>query len=114
MAEPPQDLRPTRVSVLGIEVKVFYSEDIPDDLLGFYDPEKLEVHVRDGLPAENTRLILWHELCHVVESLGEIKISEAGICVMSTGFIQMMKDNPDLAWWSFGAPQPGWDIPPQS
>ena len=95
---------PKYVSVLGIKIKVIVSKDVPDELLGYYDTEKLEVWVRAGLPYENTRLVLWHELCHVVESLAEIKISEAGICCMSTGFIQMVKDNPELAWWSFGVP----------
>lgn len=103
MSKDNNELRPTSVSVLGIEVKINYSKDLSDELLGYYDSETLEVWVRDGLNAENTRLILWHELCHVVESLGDIKISESGICLMSTGFIQMMKDNPTLASWSFGS-----------
>jgi hypothetical protein len=107
-----QELRPTTVRVLGIDIQIKYDATIDPELLGSYCPEKLEISIRDGLSAENTRLILWHELCHVIESLGEVKISEAGICLMSTGFIQMMRDNPALAWWSFGALGPGWKVTP--
>jgi hypothetical protein len=108
MEKRGEELRPTSVRVLGIDISVVYDPDLDEDLLGCFCAERLEVRVRDGLNPENTRLILWHELCHVVESLGEIKISEAGICLMSMGFIQMMKDNPALAWWSFGTPDVGW------
>jgi len=98
------DLRPRKITVLGIEIDVIYTTTLDEDLQGQYDPERLEIEIRDGLCAENTRLILWHELCHVVESLGDIRISETGICLYSTAFIQMMRDNPCLAWWSFGSP----------
>ncbi len=110
MGENDEELRPRRVRVLGIDIEVIYDSDLDEELLGCFCPERLEIRIRDGLNAENTRLVLWHELCHVVESLGEVKISEAGICLMSTGFIQMMKDNPALAWWSFGALEPGWNV----
>lgn len=111
MGEVKEELRPTKVRVLGIDIAVIYDPEIDAELLGCFCPEKLEIRIREGLPIENTRLILWHELCHVVESLAEIKISESGICMFSTAFIQMIKDNPHLAWWSFNIPEPGWTKP---
>ena len=104
MKDNEEDLRPQSVRVLGIDISVKYDPEIDEELLGCFSPEELEITIKDGMNEENTRLILWHELCHVVECLGEVKISEAGICLMSTGFVQMMKDNPSLAWWSFGRP----------
>ena len=109
MQEGDKSLRPSSIKVLGIKIKVVYDPDIDSELLGYFCPEKLEIGIKEGLSAENTRLILWHETCHAVESLAEIKISEAGICVFSTAFIQIMRDNPDLAWWSFGTEQQGWN-----
>ena len=96
-----REIRPTSVRVLGLVVDIEYVSEL-EDCLGTFDPTALKIQVLDGLPAENTLLVLWHELCHVVESLLEVKISEAGICAFSTGFIQIMRDNPELAAWSFG------------
>ena len=96
--------RPTSVNVLGIEIEIEYTHTLDEDLHGQYDPDALKIEIRDGLNAENTRLILWHEITHVVESLGALRITETGICLFSTAFIQIMKANPSLAWWSFGVP----------
>lgn len=98
------ELRPERVRVLGIDIEVRYVDEL-EDCLGSFDATELEIQVLDGLSAENTRLVLWHELTHVVEVLLELKVSEGAICAFSTGFIQMMRDNPILAAWSFGAPR---------
>jgi|10_taG_2_1085330.scaffolds.fasta_scaffold08060_6 hypothetical protein len=96
------DFRPTSVRVLGIDIKVVYSKDLDPELHGQYDPDTLTIEVSDGLNAENTRLVLWHELVHVIESLGSLTVSETAVCLFSTGFIQILKDNPTLAFWSFG------------
>jgi hypothetical protein len=107
------EVRPQLVRVFGVDVAVRYVEEL-EDRLGLFDATKLEIQVLDGLNAENTRLVLWHELTHVVEVLLEIKVSEAGICGFSTGFIQIMRDNPILASWSFGVPERTPPHPPQS
>lgn len=95
-------LRPSSVRVLGIEIKIRYVDEVGEDCMGSFCPEQLEILIQDNLPAENQRLVLWHEICHVIEVLGEIKISEAGICLYSTAWIQIMRDNRELATWSFG------------
>ena len=109
MEQKIESVRPKSVNVLGVDIPILYDANIDSELLGYFCPEKLEIGVKDGLSVENTRLILWHEICHAVECLAEIKISESGICVFSTAFIQLMRHNPDLAWWSFGTEQPGWN-----
>jgi len=87
---------------MNIRVEYVDKEIIGDDLQGIYDPDQLLIQIKEGMNADNTRLVLWHELCHVIESLAALSISESGICIFSTGFIQIMTDNRELARWSFG------------
>jgi len=97
------NIRPTSVRVLGIDIRIEYVDKdiIGDDLQGTYDPDQLLIQVKEGMDPGNTRLVIWHEICHIIESLASISMTESAICIYSTGFIQIMLDNEDFAKWSF-------------
>tara|TARA_R110002012_G_scaffold39644_1_gene109562 strand:- start:1449 stop:1748 length:300 start_codon:yes stop_codon:yes gene_type:complete len=96
------DVRPNIIKVLGQVIRVNYCQ-LPD-CQGDYDPCTQTIRVDETLGANLQRLVIWHELTHVLEDLFSIELSETDVCALSTGFVQIMLDNKDLAEWSFGSP----------
>lgn len=92
---------PYRYRVL-LDVKAF--ENPADDrVLGETAPDKLTIVIRPGLPPDIERVVVWHELTHVVMSLfgwlGEkpIRASEEAITdLVSQAQMDVLRRNPRL------------------
>tara|TARA_R110002012_G_scaffold69002_1_gene178851 strand:- start:1404 stop:1706 length:303 start_codon:yes stop_codon:yes gene_type:complete len=95
------DVRPNSIKVLGQVIRVNYCQ-LPD-CQGEYDPCEQLIKVDETLCPNLQRLVIWHELTHVIEDLFSIELSETDVCAISTGFVQIMLENKELVDWSFGS-----------
>ena len=97
------EVRPLSVTVFGQQIQIIYTNDLPD-AHGEYDPNSQIIKIDDNLSSSLARLVIFHELLHVVEDLCDLRLSESYICILSTAIIQMIVDNNDLSNWAFGVP----------
>lgn len=94
--------RPTAMRLNGLTWRIRFLTkaelfvDSGADLLGHSKQTDTELHVRDGMPADRERAILWHEILHAVESDAGISLTEEQVRAMAAGLFAVLRDNPDL------------------
>lgn len=98
--------RPARLLVVGKPITYKYVpaghallRDSPDDPrpgVGRADSDKQIVAIEDGMPLEQEQDSVLHETFHIIEDAMCIRISELAVRQLATGFLAVLKDNPEL------------------
>ena len=97
-------VEPEIVRVLGHDIHIEYVDLSDEDLHGDYDPNTHRIRIDKSLTPTLKRLVIFHELTHVVEDLFAIELTETDVCIISTAFVAMLADNKELGNWAFGFP----------
>ena len=97
---------PSVIRVLGHNIKLNYTDLESEELHGDYDPNTHTIRIDKNLinHPDVLRLVIFHELTHVIESYFSIELSESQVCAISTAFIAIIVDNKELSEWAFGFP----------
>tara|TARA_A100001201_G_C4091093_1_gene202089 strand:- start:1419 stop:1748 length:330 start_codon:yes stop_codon:yes gene_type:complete len=100
---------PSVIRVLGHNIKVQYENLEDEELHGDYDPNTHTIRIDKNLlkSPDVLRLVIFHELTHVLESYFSIELTETQVCALSTAFIAIIVDNKELSEWAFGFPIKG-------
>jgi hypothetical protein len=84
--------RPRTVDVLGQKFKIRYKhEDDMEDCLGITFTASREIWLQDGLPADQMRRVLIHEITHAILGISGIteklnpQLEEAICCAFESG-----------------------------
>lgn len=73
--------------------------DSGDSLLGQSKHTEAELQIRNDMPPDRERLILWHEIFHAVENEAGFSFSEEQVRGMAAGLFAVLRDNPAFTTW---------------
>lgn len=95
--------RPKHIDVLGRRVSIV--DGIPEyhenreNTLGLWEVFHNRISLRENLPPDQERATLVHELCHDIEQVCGICVSEQDIASFSSVLFAVMRANPGLVSW---------------
>jgi hypothetical protein len=89
-----------QLSVIGKRIRILWDATLVDNY-GEYDLEKNLISIAVGLPHDEARDTLLHELTHAVEKQLNCHIPEDKLRLIVTGLYAVMKDNPRLVTYLF-------------
>jgi hypothetical protein len=102
--------RPTVMRLNGMRWKIRFMskaalfEDSGDSLLGQSKITDTEIQVREGMPPDRERFILWHEVFHAVEKDAGIDLPEEHVRALAAGLFAALRDNPAMTAWMLEEP----------
>lgn len=88
---------PCLVRVLGKEYRTVFGAQLETGVLGEHDQMKGEVRVTGGLPHDEERETLLHELIHAIDEQIGIGLTEKRVRQLSVCIYALVRDNPGLA-----------------
>ncbi len=90
--------RPTSVRVQGkkFDIKYLKASQIPDDALGLTKYMDLSISVQEDVPLALEQEVVFHEITHAVEKSLDLDLTEHQVEVLSCGWVQVLRDNPNL------------------
>jgi hypothetical protein len=95
--------RPDVIRIAGVRWAVRYLSRaqffVDTDLLGQCRSTQTTIEVREDLPADRLRFILWHELVHAIEGDAGLTLSEEAVRALAAGLFALLRGNPELAAW---------------
>lgn len=97
--------RPDVIRIAGVRWTVRYLSraqffvENDTDLLGQCRSSQTTIEVREDLPADRLRCILWHELVHAIEGDAGLTLSEEAVRALAAGLFALLRGNPELAAW---------------
>jgi len=71
-------------------------EDIDGNFAGRTDNARCQIRVDSRLPATNQSHVAFHEMVHGVSAQYDLHLHEHKVALLSTGLLQVIRDNPDL------------------
>jgi hypothetical protein len=87
---------PTKLSIIGRDVCVIMTDDLPDGQLGECDDIKGVIKVKTGTPLPVEADTLLHECVHAVDERFQLKLSERQVYCITVGIMALLKDNESL------------------
>lgn len=87
---------PTKLSVIGRNVDVIITDELPDGQLGECDDIKGVIKVKPGTPLPTEADTLLHECIHCVDERFQLKLSERQVYCITVGIMALLKDNEPL------------------
>lgn len=91
MANPPV------VRVLGKDYQIEWgATDLGEGVMGDHSQSELKIRVRGGMPHDEERETLLHELIHAVDEQLGIRMTEKRVRMLSVGVYALLRDNPKL------------------
>lgn len=99
----PKPKRPDFIDVLGRRISI--STGIPkyhenhENTLGYWEAFVNRISIREGLPPDQEKATFVHELCHEIEQVCGICVSEQDIASFSSVLFGVMRANPELVAW---------------
>lgn len=99
----PKVDRPEFIDVLGRRISI--ATGIPDyhenreNTLGLWEVFHSRISLRESLPSDQEKATLVHEICHDIEQVCGICMSEQEIACFSSVLFAVMRANPGLVAW---------------
>lgn len=86
------------IRILGkpYTIREFPSNGTNEDTYGSCDEAKQEILIREGLVKEMRQDTVLHEVFHGIDYAMDSKMSEKQIGLLATGFLAVIKDNPEF------------------
>jgi hypothetical protein len=90
-----------QLSVIGKRYRVKWSAPISEDLAGECDHATNILSICTGMPHDEERDTVLHEVTHAVEKQLQCEIPEEKLRMIVTGLYAVLKDNPRLTAYLF-------------
>lgn len=98
----PKSKRPSVLNVSGRKIRVIYR--IPDDydaglIMGLHFALENEIRINPDMALDQQKTTMIHELCHDLELITGITVSEQDIASFSSALFHALRGNPRLVSW---------------
>ena len=93
---------PSNVRVLGKTWSIHWPHGL-EDAAGLTNHASLRIDVDLDQPLEHLQDTLLHELLHTIDNELQLHAGEKRVAAMATVLLQIMKDNPRIRKFIFGA-----------
>lgn len=87
---------PTKLSIIGRDVDVIMTNDLPSTQLGESDDSKNIILIKGGTSLSVEADTLLHECVHLLDERFQLKLSERQVYCITVGIMALLKDNEPL------------------
>lgn len=93
---------PSIISIIGRKYEVVVREDLVESV-GQCDYDKLRIDIKSGQHPFLEADTLLHEIVHSIDDAMQLKMNERQVHCTATGFIAVLKDNPQFLEYLYKA-----------
>lgn len=101
--------KPEKIKVGGQTINIWYTGKLSGAIVNFepqimgkFVPEESSIHIFEHLNSlQLTKMIMLHEIIHVIDNFMNTKLSEDQITQITNGLISVVKDNKDAIKYLF-------------